>query len=76
MHCRRRIDAAATFGALSAAVVMMLWLYYSTLIVVLGASINAELEFQTKVDTTTGPNQPLGERGAFVADRLPEQVSN
>lgn len=63
----------ATFGSLSVAVVMMLWIYYSALVVATGAALNAELELQTKVDTTTGPNAPMGQRGAYVADNLPEQ---
>lgn len=65
----------ATFGSLSIAVVMMMWLYYSTLIVSLGATLNAELEFQTRRDTTTGPNQPMGDRGAVVADNHISQPS-
>lgn len=64
---------SATFGSLSVGVVMLLWIYYSTLIILLGASMNAELEHQTRIDTTTGPAAPMGERGAFVADHLPEQ---
>lgn len=63
---------SATFGSLSVAVVMMLWIYYSTMVVALGAALNAEIEHQTKVDTTIGPNAPMGERGAYVADNLPE----
>lgn len=64
---------SATFGSLSVGVVMLLWIYYSTLIILFGASMNAELEYQTKIDTTTGPAAPMGERGAFVADHVPEQ---
>ena len=63
---------SATFGSLSVAVVMMLWIYYSTMVIALGAALNAELEHQTKVDTTVGPNAPMGERNAHVADTLPE----
>ena len=39
-------------------------------IVLLGAEINAESEKQTKADTTKGPAQPMGERGAEAADTL------
>lgn len=63
---------SATFGPLTIGVVMLLWMYYSTLIVLLGASLNAELEHQTKIDTTTGPAAPMGHRGAYVADHLPQ----
>ena len=37
---------------------------------VLRAEMNAELELQTAVDTTTGRPKPMGKRGAFVADRV------
>lgn len=58
----------ATFGALSSAVVLMLWLYYSTLAVTFSAMVNAEAELETRRDTTTGVRMPIGERGAYVAD--------
>ena len=60
----------ATFGALAAPVIMLLWLYWSTLIFILGATLNAELELQTRKDTTAGPDRPMGERGAYVADNM------
>lgn len=60
----------ATFGALTAIIVLLLWLYYSVLIVALGAELNAELELTTKVDSTTGPSRPRGKRGAYVADNV------
>lgn len=65
----------AMFGSLSVAVVTLLWIYYSTLIIVLGAILNSELEYQTKIDTTTGVSAPMGQRGAFVADHIAEQKS-
>lgn len=37
----------ATFGSLATAIVLLLWMYNSALILVLGATINAELEFET-----------------------------
>ena len=60
----------ATFGALAAPVILLLWLYWSTLIFILGATLNAELELQTRKDTTVGPDRPIGERGAYVADNM------
>ena len=60
----------ATFGALTAIIVLLFWLYYSVLIVALGAELNAELELTTKVDSTTGPSRPRGKRGAYVADNV------
>ena len=37
---------------------------------IVGAKINSEIEHQTAQDTTTGPERPLGERGAYVADTV------
>ena len=47
-----------------------LWLYLTSYIVLLGAEINAESERQTRVDTTTGPAEPMGQRRAEAADTL------
>jgi len=58
----------ATYGALGAVVVLLMWLYLSAYILLLGAELNAELEHQTERDTTTGPPEPLGKRRAKVAD--------
>ena len=60
-----------TYGALAGVVVLLLWLWITNFIVLLGAEINAEAEQQTASDTTTGPERPLGERGAVKADSLP-----
>jgi membrane protein len=61
-----------TYGALGAVVVVMLWLYITAYVVVVGAEINAEMERQTAVDTTVGPSRKLGRRGAYAADTLGE----
>jgi membrane protein len=61
---------SATYGSLSAVVVFLLWLYLSAYGALLGALINAELERQTAADSTEGPDRPLGERGAVVADTV------
>jgi membrane protein len=60
-----------TYGSLAGVAVMLLWLWITSYAVLLGAEINAESEQQTAKDTTTGPEQPLGERGAVKADSLP-----
>lgn len=59
-----------TYGALAAVVVMLLWLLLTSLSVLLGALVNAELEAQTTHDTTVGPDRPMGQRKAAKADEL------
>jgi len=60
-----------TYGSLGGVVVLLLWLYITALVVVLGAEINAALETQTARDSTTGQDAPLGQRGAEAADSIP-----
>ena len=62
-----------TYAALAGVVVLMLWLFVTCYIVLLGAEINAEAERQTARDTTQGQPEPMGERGATPADTLPQQ---
>ncbi|MFK0276261.1 YihY/virulence factor BrkB family protein [Ensifer sp. NPDC090286] len=64
----------ATYGALGALAGFMMWVWISTVILIIGALLNAELEHQTAVDTTTGKPLPMGERGAYVADTLGKAV--
>ena len=59
-----------TYGALAGVVVLMLWLFLTSFIVLFGAEINSETEHQTAKDTTEGPDKPLGERGATMADTV------
>jgi membrane protein len=58
------------YGSLGAVIILLLWLYISFYIVLIGAELNAELELQTAKDTTAGRPRPMGHRGAFVADHV------
>ena len=62
---------ASTYGSLAGVAISMFWLWISVFLVILGASVNAEAERQTTRDSTIGPEQPLGRRGAVVADSAP-----
>jgi membrane protein len=59
-----------TYGSLGAAIGFMTWIWISATIVLIGAELNAEMEHQTKRDTTTGAEKPLGARGANKADTV------
>lgn len=63
-------DYNATYGTLGALIGLMVWTWISVIILILGAEINAELEHQTTVDSTTGTPLPMGNRGAHVADTI------
>lgn len=63
-----------TYGSLAGVAISMLWLWITVLIVVLGAAVNGESERQTLRDSTTGPERPMGERGAVVADTTPART--
>jgi membrane protein len=60
----------ATYGSLGAVVGLMMWLWISTIVVLLGAELNAEVEHQTARDSTVGDEKPLGTRGAVMADTV------
>lgn len=60
----------ATYGSLSAVVILLTWLWLSAYVFLLGAELNSELEHQTTRDTTTGEAAPMGLRGAAVADTV------
>ena len=63
-------DYDAAYGSLGAMIALLTWFWLSTIIVILGAELNSEIEHQTARDTTTGPEEPIGERGAYMADHV------
>ncbi|MDU6376284.1 MAG: YihY/virulence factor BrkB family protein, partial [Bradyrhizobium sp.] len=60
----------ATYGSLGAAIGFMTWIWISAIVILIGGELDAELEHQTLRDTTTGPEKPLGARGATMADTV------
>lgn len=63
-----------TYGAIGGVIILLTWLWLSAFIVLFGAELNSEIEHQTRRDTTTGPAEPLGERGAAMADTVPQST--
>lgn len=59
-----------TYGPVAAIIIMMLWFFMTSFVILIGAEINAEMEHQTRKDTTVGDPKPLGERDAHYADRV------
>jgi membrane protein len=45
-----------------------MWL--STVVILIGAELDAEMEHQTACDTTTGGGKPMGRRGARMSDTV------
>ena len=68
-----RVDS---YGPLAAVMGFLLWTWLSVQIVLMGAELNAEIEHQTALDTTTGAPRVLGERGAVVADTVGPRRGN
>ena len=65
------------YGSFAAVVILMLWLFLTAFIVLMGAEINSEMEHQTRYDTTIGEDRPLGKRNAYHADHVAgEDVKN
>ena len=60
----------ASYGPLAAMMGFLLWTWLSVQIVIMGAELNAEIEHQTAMDTTTGRPAAIGARGAVVADTV------
>jgi membrane protein len=59
-----------TYGAIGGVIVLLLWMWLSAFIILMGAELNSEMEHQTRRDTTSGEPLPMGERGAVKADTV------
>ena len=59
-----------TYGSLGTLIGFMTWIWLSTLVALIGAQLDSEMEHQTAADTTTGSPLPLGLRGATQADMV------
>lgn len=59
-----------TYGSLGAGIALMMWLWMSSIVILLGAELNSEIEHQTARDSTIGAAKPLGARGAQMADTV------
>jgi membrane protein len=51
---------------------LIMWLWLSVIVLLIGAELNAAIEHQTAQDTTIGHEKPLGMRGAVMAATLGE----
>jgi len=58
------------YGSFAAVIILMLWFFLTAFIILLGAEINSEMEHQTRHDTTTGEDKPMGQRGGYHADHV------
>jgi membrane protein len=58
----------AVYGSLSAVIILLIWFWLTAYTVIVGAELNAEMERHTTIDTTRGPDRPIGARGAAMAD--------
>jgi membrane protein len=61
-----------TYGSVGAIVILLMWFLLSSYAVLIGAELNAEMERQTRRDTTSGGEKPMGGRGAHAADTVGE----
>ncbi|MDO6569015.1 YihY/virulence factor BrkB family protein [Alteromonas sp. 1_MG-2023] len=63
-----------TYGSVGGIIILLMWLYLSAYIILIGAEVNASIELQTTADSTIGKDKPMGERNAVVADNTPEDL--
>ncbi len=59
-----------TYGSMGAVIILLMWFFLTAYAVLIGAEFNAEMEHQTRRDTTRGETRPIGRRDAHVADTV------
>jgi membrane protein len=65
-------DYNAAYGSLGAVIGMMMWMWISSIVILLGAQLNSEIEHQTARDSTVDGPERMGARGAMMADTVGE----
>ena len=55
-------------------IILLMWLYLTAYVILIGAEVNSSIELQTSADSTVGEDKPMGERNAFVADHTPNDL--
>ena len=63
-----------TYGSVGGIIILLMWLYLSAYIILIGAELNSSIELQTTADSTIGDDKPMGERNAVVADNTPKDL--
>lgn len=66
----RNFAAYSAYGSIGSAIAFMTWVWITLIVLLLGGEINAEMEHQTARDSTVGPPNPMGLRGAVMADTI------
>jgi membrane protein len=54
---------------------MMMWMWISAIVILLGGELSAEIEQRAAKDSTVGSEKPLGKRGAVTADAIGPRAS-
>ena len=66
----RTFGAYSAYGSIGSIIGFMTWVWLSMIVVLTGAEFNAEIEHQTAQDSTLRADQPIGKRGAVMADTV------
>jgi membrane protein len=64
-----------TYGSMGAVIILLMWFFITSYIILLGGELNAETEHQTHKDSTVGRSEPMGSRQAYMADTSGEERS-